>query len=571
MIPICSAIKKTFKKKYSFSVFKSDFVAAIIVSLAALPLAMALSIAMGLPPEHGIYTAIVAGIVIPLLGGAIFQISGPAAAFVVIIAPIVSQYGLRGLIIAEIMAGIFLVILGISRVGAYIKYIPYPVIVGFTAGIALVIATLALNDFFGLAIKDQSFNFIDKIKSIIFHISNISWAESFVGIFTLLIIILSKKVLTKIPPQIVGIVAGSILAYIMQDNGIEIATIKDRFAFEIRDALGNISLSFLIPSFHLPTLEAGSLFSIPSILEIKALMVPALVIAGLAALESLLSAVISDGMTNTKHDSNSELVAVGFGNILSGFAAGVPATAAIARTATNIQSGAKTPFACVMHASLILVYILFLAPVILYVPMASLAAILLTIAYHMSHYQQFIRIIKIASRSDIVILLICFSVTILVDMVAGIMAAVILSCFLLVKKISKMTQASLSHTLDNNKKIKNLRLPENVMVYHINGALFFANANKITDISDLIMAHIKLIIIDMDSVPMIDMSGIIAIENMIYDLHSKDKDIMLCGKEEITQKIWKNIPKRSKNQIKIFNSVNQAVESFDLQSDNFLK
>ena len=269
-------------------------------------------------------------------------------------------------------------------------------------------------------------------------------------------------------------------------------------------------------------------------------------------------------MTNTKHDSNSELVAVGFGNIFAGFASGVPATAAIARTATNIQSGAKTPFACVMHAVLILIYILFLAPIILYVPMASLAAILLTIAYHMSHYQQFIRIIKIASRSDIVILLICFTVTILVDMVAGIMAAVILSCFLLVKKISNMTQASLSHVLDdNNKEIKNLKLPENSMVYHINGALFFANANNITDISDLIMEHIKLIIIDMDSVPMIDMTGIIAIENMIYDLHSKDKDIILCGKEEITQKIWKNISKESKHQIKIFNSVNQAINDFN--------
>lgn len=560
MIPICSAIKKTFKDKYSFSIFKNDFVAAIIVSLAALPLAMALSIAMGLPPEHGIYTAIVAGIIIPLLGGATFQISGPVAAFVVVIAPIVAQYGLRGLIIAEIMAGIFLVILGLSRVGAYIKYISYPVIVGFTAGIALMIATLALNDLFGLSIKDPSYNFIDKVISIISHISNISWAESLVGIFTLLTIIFSKKLLTKIPPQIVGIVLGSILAYIMQDHGIEVVTIKDRFAFEITDALGNISLSFLIPSLHLPTFEEGSLFSIPSILEIKALMVPALVIAGLAALESLLSAVISDGMTNTKHDSNSELVAVGFGNIFAGFASGVPATAAIARTATNIQSGAKTPFACVMHALLILIYILFLTPVILYVPMASLAAILLTIAYHMSHYQQFIRIIKIASRSDIVILLICFTVTILVDMVAGIMAAVILSCFLLVKKISKMTQATLSHASDdNNKKIKNLKLPENVMVYHINGALFFANANNIADISDLIMEHIKLIIIDMEPVPMIDMTGIVAIENMIYDLHSKDKDIIICGKEEITQKIWKNISKESKHQIKIFNSVKAAI------------
>ncbi len=200
MIPICSAIKKTFKDKYSFSIFKNDFVAAIIVSLAALPLAMALSIAMGLSPEHGIYTAIVAGIIIPLLGGATFQISGPAAAFVVIIAPIVAQYGLRGLIIAEIMAGIFLVILGLSRVGAYIKYIPYPVIVGFTAGIALMIATLALNDLFGLSIKDPSYNFIDKVISIISHISNISWAENLVGIFTLLTIIFSKKFLTKIPP-----------------------------------------------------------------------------------------------------------------------------------------------------------------------------------------------------------------------------------------------------------------------------------------------------------------------------------------------------------------------------------
>jgi len=561
MIPICSALKNSFKKKYSLNIFKGDLVAAIIVSLAALPLAMALSIAMGLPPEHGIYTAIVAGIAIPLLGGAAFQISGPAAAFVVIIAPIVAQYGLRGLIIAEIMAGIFLILLGISRVGVYIKYIPYPVIVGFTAGIAMVIGTSALNDLLGLSIKNISFNYINKVENIISHSSNISWSETLVGVFTLLTICFSKKIISKSPPQLAGIIMGTLLACVMQTQGIEVATIGDRFASDIRDSLGNVSLSFLIPSFHFPTFEEGNLFSIPSFLEIKVLLVPALVIAGLAALESLLSAVISDGMTNTKHDPNSELVAVGVGNILSGFVAGVPATAAIARTATNIQSGAKTPFSGAMHAAFILLYILFLAPVILYVPMASLAAILLTIAYHMSHYQQFIRIMRIASRSDIMVLLICFSVTVFIDMVAGITAAVILSCFLLVKKMAKITQTSLSHMSDsNNHKIKHLKLPEDVMVYHINGALFFANASKVTDISDLIMDFIKVVIIDMESVSMIDISGIVAIENMIQDMHSKDIKVVLCGKEEITKKIWKNISKESKHQTKIFNNIKQAAD-----------
>lgn len=559
MIPICYALKETFKKHYSFRIFKNDAIAALVVSLAALPLAMALSIAVGLPPEHGIYTAIVAGIITPLLGGSAFQISGPTAAFVIIISPIVAQYGLRGLIVAEILAGIFLVLLGISRIGVYIRYIPYPVITGFTAGIAMVIATSALNDFLGLGISNMPDNYFSKITQIFMHIPTLSWPEASIGIISLIVMYTSNRIFSKIPPQMAGILVGTLLAYIMQGQGIDIATIGDKFTFSNPDGSIGHGIPSFMPSIHLPNFEIGSLFAWPSFTEIKLLLVPALVITTLASLESLLSAMIADGMTNTKHDPHSELVGIGFGNIFAGLAAGIPATAAIARTATNIYNGAKTPFASAMHAAFIIIYILFLTPVISYIPMASLAALLVTIAHHMSHHRQFMRIIQIAPKSDTITLLICFGLTAFVDMIAGITAAVILSCFLLVKRIANLTHANLSHaSTGHHHKTKHFKFPENVMVYHINGALFFATAEKATDLTELVMDYVTVLIIDMEDVPLIDMSGMVAMKSMILDMKAANKNIILCGNQEVTTKIWQKLSVSDRHNVKIADNLTQA-------------
>jgi SulP family sulfate permease len=288
--------------------------------------------------------------------------------------------------------------------------------------------------------------------------------------------------------------------------------------------------------------------------------VPALVIACLAGLESLLSAVIADGMTGTKHNSNSELMGVGVGNILAGLTAGIPATAAVARTAVNIQSGAKTPLAAIMHAVLIILYVLFLTPIISYISMASLAALLINISYYMSHHHQFIRIIKIAPKSDVIVLLICFFLTTFIDMIAGIVGAVILSCLLLTKNIANLTSKILSHaSTGHHHKTKHLNLPKNVMVYHLNGALFFANASKLTDISELIMDYITVLIIDMEAVPLIDMSGLVAIKNMILDLQSKNKSIIICGARAVTTKILQKLPINSRHQVKLVDDLENAV------------
>ncbi len=557
-IPISYSLKQSFKQKYDFNTFKSDFTAALIVSLVALPLAMALSIAVGLPPQHGIYTAIVAGIIVPLFGSSTFQVSGPTAAFIVIVAPIVVEHGLEGLIITEILAGIFLILMGLAKVGAYIKYVPYPVITGFTSGIAVVIATMALNDFLGLHIKNFQGDYLNKLTLIIQHLSGLYWPEAFIGLISLIIMCTAKHLIPKIPQQVVGLVIGALLAYFFQQNGFKIATIENIFTFKNPDG----SIGYGIPPF-LPS------FNWPHISEIEKFIVPALIITALAALESLLSAVVADGIAGTKHDSNSELVGIGIGNILVGLFAGIPATGAIARTATNIHSGAKTPLAAVLHAILIMLYVLLLSPMISKIPMSALAALLLTVAYRMSHYRQFVRVIKIAPKSDTVVMLVCFGLTVFIDMVAGVTAGIVLSCFLLIKNIANLTQSSVSHISTGYiTKIKHLNLPDYVMVYHINGALFFATAEKILDLSRLVIDDIKLLLIEMERVPFIDMTGLVSIKNMILDVQAKNIDVIIYGNKDITKKISLKLSTASRSRVKIANDVKQIYKIISKLDDN---
>ncbi len=463
-IPIAAALKESFKEGYNLQSFKSDCIAGLIVSLVAFPLAMALAIAVGLPPQHGLYTAIVAGIIVPLLGGSITQVSGPTAAFVVIVAPIVSEHGLRGLIITTIMAGFLLIALGVAKLGRYINYVPYPVTTGFTSGIAVVIGTLALNDFLGLHIEKLQGEYIHKLLLIAEHLPMLYWPEALVGATALLVMSTSAKIIPKIPSPILGIAAGTALAYVLQAQGFDIATIGNRFSYDLPDGSTGQGIPPFLPALQFPAW--------PDFAELRMLIVPALVITALGALESLLSAAVADGMTGTKHHPNSELVGVGIGNILSGLAAGIPATGAIARTATNIHSGAKTPLASSIHAIFIMAYVLLLAPTMSYIPMASLAALLLMVAYRMSHWRQFRRTIEVASRSDTIVLLACFGFTVFIDMVAGVTVGVVLSCFLLVKRIANLTQSDVSHaSTGHHRKLQHVTLPDDVMVYHISGLL----------------------------------------------------------------------------------------------------
>lgn len=559
-IPIATALRNSLKDGYDFNRFKSDAIAGLIVSLVALPLAMALSIAVGLPPQHGLYTAIVAGIAVPLLGGSSFQVSGPTAAFVVIVAPIVSEHGLRGLIITTILAGALLIALGIARLGRYINYVPYPVTTGFTSGIAVVIATLALNDFLGLHIEALQGDYLHKVVLIAQAIPTLYWPEALVGIVSLAVMASSGRILPKVPSPVVGIAAGTVLAYLLQGSGFDIATIGNRFSYALPHGGTGQGIPPFLPSFHLPGLDGSALFALPSLAELKALAVPALVIAALGALESLLSAAVADGMAGSKHQPNAELVGVGIGNILSGLAAGIPATGAIARTATNIHSGAKTPLASSFHALLIMLYVLLLAPTMSYIPMAALAALLLTVAYRMSHWRQFRRTIEIAPKSDTIVLIACFGFTVFIDMVAGVTVGVVLACFLLMKRIAQLTHSQISHnSTGHHRKLRHLTLPDDVMVYHINGLIFFGTVENVLERVGFVQDDITKLIIDMENVPLIDMTGLVAMKAMILDLHRKNKAVILCGEREITDRILQKLPPAARQIVNTAAGMDQAI------------
>jgi len=424
IIPIGSAIKSMFKEGYCLDLFKQDFIAGLIVSLVALPLAMAFSIAVGLPPQHGLITAIIAGFIVPFLGGSRVQVSGPTAAFIVIIAPLVLTHGLKGLIIITIMSGLLLILLGMARVGRYIEQVPHVVVIGFTAGIAVVIGTLALNDLLGLHIHMSTHSYVSSLVLIAKKIPTLYWPECFVGMLSLAIMCTIYRFFPKLPSPLVGIGIGAIATYFFQMFGRSISTIGTHFSYTLSDGTIGHGIPPLIPTLS----QAFTSFSWPQSYELKMFFIPACLVAALSALESLLSAVVADKMTRKKHDPDAELIGIGIGNILSGFASGIPATGAIARTAANIHNGAKTPIAASLHAVFILLYVLLLTPVLSFIPMAALAALLVCVAYHMSQYQEFIHIIKRGNKWDSIVLLACFLLTVFKDMIAGVSIGIVLAC-----------------------------------------------------------------------------------------------------------------------------------------------
>jgi SulP family sulfate permease len=552
------ALRKSFPG-YNFATLKHDIIAGLVVSLVALPLAMALAVAVGLSPQHGIYTAIVAGISVPLLGGSCHQVSGPTAAFVVIIAPIISTHGLRGLIITTFIAGFILIAAGMLKLGRYINYIPYPVTTGFTSGISLVIAVLALNDFLGLHISTIPNTFVEKIMRITEHLPSAHWPEMLVGFISIFLMFTSQRFIKKIPSPIVGIGVGTALGFILNNYGLEIATIGSRFSYLLPNGISVQGIPPYMPSFKIPGLSAIDLFRLPTLSELKILSIPALVIAALAALESLLSAAVADGIVGTKHNPNAELIGIGVGNILSSLASGIPATGAIARTATNIQSGGKTPIASAIHAIFIALYILFFAHYISYIPMASLAALLLLVAYRMSHLQQFMRIIKIGSVEDLTVLIVCFTFTVAIDMVAGVTAGVVMACFLLIKRISTITQLQISNHKSQYSKMNLSHLPKDTIVYHINGSLFFGNVEQVLEQIEIVSTQTNTFILDLEDVPILDMTGMIAIKRIIIDLSNNKKNAILCAPKIIANKFKKKLHNDSYHSLHIKESLKEAL------------
>lgn len=500
-------------KHYSKEKFMSDLMSGVIVGIVALPLAIAFGIASGVSPEKGIITAIIGGFIVALLGGTNVQIGGPTGAFIIIVYGIIQNFGFEGLAIATVVAGIILVIMGILKLGTVIKFIPYPIVVGFTSGIAITIFTTQMKDLFGLHIDKIPADFVSKWICYFQHLNTINIWSLLVGLASILIIVLAPRFSKKIPGSLIAIVLMTTIAYILRNfcnvSGIE--TIGDRFTI-------NASL---------PTPEPIK-FNMESI---NLLLPSAFTIALLGAIESLLSATVADGVTGDKHNSNTELIAQGAANIIVPIFGGIPVTGAIARTMTNINNGGKTPISGIIHAFVLLLILLFLGPLTKHIPMSCLAGVLIIVSYNMSGWRTFRSLMK-NPKSDVSVLLITFFLTVIFDLTIAIEVGLLIAMLLFMKRVAETTHVSVvkdSIDLSNESEIHHdkevLTLPEGVEVYEIDGPFFFGVASKFDDVMHSIGKQAKLRIIRMRKVPFMDSTGLHNLENL-YRM-SKDEGITL--------------------------------------------
>lgn len=517
-------LKQGYKKEY----FSGDMFSGITVAIVALPLAMAFAIASGVEPEKGLITAIVAGILISLFGGSRVQIGGPTGAFVVIIYDIVLRHGYEGLAIATLMAGFILIMMGFLRFGAVLKYIPYPVITGFTTGIAVIIFSSTIKDFFGFNISELPADFIGKWAEYVSHIGDINYLSVAVALLSIFIIIYTKKIYSKIPGPIVAVIIASIIVYMF---GLNVDTIESRF--------GSIPNTLPMPSIPSFTFE-----------QIKELIPAATTIALLAAIESLLCAVVADGMTGQRHKSNTELVGQGIGNIGSILFGGIAATGAIARTATNVKSGAKTPLAGIIHAIFVFIFMFALAGIIIKIPMATLAAILIIVSWNMSEIEHFKHILK-GPRSDAAVLMVTFLLTILVDLTVAVQVGVVLAALLFIKRITEVTQiqdnkvqfnefySTDEDIIDDPDATNKKKIPDGVEVYEINGPFFFGIADRLQTVLDNIEEKPKVFILRMRKVPVIDATAMHALSEFYANCRKNDTWLILSGVNPNVEKILK--------------------------------
>ena len=511
-------------RKYNRKTFIADVMAGIIVGIVALPLAIAFGIASGVTPEKGIITAIVAGFVISALGGSKVQIGGPTGAFIIIIYGSIQQYGLEGLTIATIMAGVFLILFGLLHLGTIIKYIPYPIVVGFTSGIAVTIFTTQVKDLFGLSISNLPSDFIEKWQCYAANFTTADLWSSIVGIASVAVIMLMPKINKKIPGSLVAIIIMTVLALLLkQYAGVTtIETIGDRF-----------SISNSLPQADMPHITWET---------VKSLVSPALTIAILGAIESLLSAAVADGVIGDHHNSNTELVAQGVANLASPIFGGIPATGAIARTMTNINNGGRTPIAGIVHAVVLLLIFLFLMPLAKYIPMACLAGVLVVVSYGMSGWRSFLALMN-NPKSDVTVLLITFFLTIIFDLTVAIEVGLIIACLLFMRRMSETTDVKvISDEINPDEEysslelgnLEHLTIPKGVEVYEINGPYFFGAGNRFEEIMATFGDRPKVRVIRMRKVPFVDSTGIHNLTNLCLMSKKEGIQIVLSG---VTQKV----------------------------------
>lgn len=505
-------------KNYDRKTFMADLMAGIIVGIVALPLAIAFGIASGVSPEKGIITAIVAGFIIAACGGSKVQIGGPTGAFIVIVYGIIQQYGMQGLTIATLMAGVFLILLGVLRLGTIIKYIPYPIVVGFTSGIAVTIFTTQIKDLLGMDMAQVPSDFIEKWIAYAHNLGSIDLWSTIVGLASVAIIALMPRLSSKVPGSLVAIIVMTVAVLLLQHYGIatSVETIGDRF-----------SISSALPDASVPPLSWDA---------VKSLVAPALTIAVLGAIESLLSATVADGVTGDRHDSNTELIGQGLANIASPLFGGIPATGAIARTMANITGGGRTPVAGIIHAVVLLLIFLFLMPLARYIPMACLAGVLVVVSYGMSGWRSF-RALMRNPKSDVTVLLLTFFLTIIFDLTIAIEVGLICACLLFMRRMAETTEVrAILDEIDLNEdadmergNLEHLTIPQGVEVYEINGPYFFGAGNRFEDIMSRYGDRPRVRIIRMRKVPFIDSTGLHNLENLCLMSQREGITIVLSG------------------------------------------
>ena len=523
-----------------------DVLAGIIVGIVALPLAIAFAIASGVSPEKGLITAVIAGIVVSVLGGSRVQIGGPTGAFIVILYAIVQEHGVNGLTIATFMAGFIIMGMGFAKLGNYLKFIPYPLIVGFTSGIALIIFSSQIKDFFGMPVESVPADFVEKWIVYADHFTEVNWVAFVIALSTVLISLFFIRVTAKIPGSIVAIVLSTVVVYYFD---LPVETIETKF--------GEIPNSISMPQF--PQID----FAI-----IKSLIQPAIAIALLGSIESLLSAVVADGMIGGRHRSNMELVAQGAANIFSGLFGGIPATGAIARTATNIKNGGRTPISGIVHAVVLLLIMLLLAPVAKLIPLSCLAGILVVVAWHMGEWHHFFALFK-SNKMDIVVLLTTFTLTVFFDLILAIEIGMILSSFIFMKRMSESTSIkNASNLIESNESFGDRlfedelnEIPEDVLLYEINGPLFFGASQKFQEVITDLNQQPKILILRMRNVPFIDATGINRLKEICRQLQLKGTTIIISGaNREVKRELLKANIYSMISKYNIHDNINSALQ-----------
>ncbi|MBF6623354.1 MAG: C4-dicarboxylic acid transporter DauA [Pseudomonas stutzeri] len=525
--PLFAAWRQALRSGYNGRALRGDISAGLTVGIIAIPLAMALAIAVGAPPQHGLYTVLVAAPLIALTGGSRFNVSGPTAAFVVILLPITQQFGLGGLLLCTMLAGLILIAMGLLRAGRLIAFVPYPVILGFTAGIGIVIATLQLKDVFGLNITEQPQHYIEQIGLLVSSLPSAQLGDGLVAALCLAVLILWPRWVPKVPGHLAALTVGALAGLALEASGLSVATLGERFSYSI-DGVSHPGIPPFLPDFAWPWTLPGP-DGQPLVLSFELLhqlLAPAFAIAMLGAIESLLCAVVADGMTGSSHDPNAELLGQGIGNLVAPLFGGITATAAIARSAANVRAGAFSPLAAIIHAGVVLVAILWLAPLFSHLPMAALAALLLMVAWNMSEVPHVLKTLRIAPRSDVLVLLTCLVLTVVFDMVLAVGVGLLLAAGLFIKRMSDLTDTT---SLRDSQKRLFADLPEHVAAYTIRGPLFFGAAEKALSVLRRFNPEVKVVIVDISGVPMLDMTALAALENVLVDYRKQDIALIIVG------------------------------------------